>query len=138
MQIYRTKVSKLPGTHWHQVSKKAFAIYQTIRRRTKRRPYIRSAYFKKQKIFLQLFWIHLHEKENIRDKTRQVKYFPCAVDLIQHSRYEPITKENPNKKGELLHRFTGRTPDDILFFVQIKEEKRTGEKWLMSVFPEDK
>lgn len=136
MDTFKTKSKKLPGTHWRQVSKKAFGIYQEIRKKSKRRPYIRSAYFDKEKIFLELFWRHLHEKENIRDKTRRVKYFSCAIDLIQNSKIKPISKENPNRKGEMLHRFAGTTPDNEKFFVQIKEEKRAGEKWLMSVFPE--
>lgn len=136
MDIFKTKSKKLPGTHWRQVSKKAFSIYQEIRKKSKRRPYVRSAYFDKEKIFLEIFWRHLHEKENIRDKTRRVKYFSCAIDLIQNSKIKPISKENPNRKGEILHRFAGTTPDKEHFFVQIKEEKRTNEKWLMSVFPE--
>lgn len=85
-----------------------------------------------------LFWQHLHEKMNIRNKTRRVKYFPCAIELIKNNRYEPISKENPNRQGEILHRFSGITPENEIFFVQIKEEKKTGQKWLMSVFPLEK
>ena len=115
--------------------KKAVGLYRDITRKTKRRPYIRSTYFDKQKVFLPLFWQHLHEKENLKDKTRRLKYYPCALELIQKSRVEPISKENPNRQGEIVHRFAGSTPDNELFFVQIKEVKRTGEKWLISVFP---
>ncbi len=135
MPTYKTKVEKLPGTHWWQVSKKAFGLYREIAKKTKRRPYIRSAYFNKEKIFLGLFWQHLHEKVNIRDKTRRLKYFPCAIDLIKNNRFEPSSKENPNKKDEILHRFSGITPDNEVFFVQIKEVKKNGQKWLISVFP---
>ena len=98
---------------------------------------MRSAYFDKQKIFLGLFWQHLHEKENVRDKVRRLKYYPCAIELIQKSRVEPTSKENPNRPGEIVHRFAGSTPDNELFFVQIKEDKRTNQKLLMSVFPLD-
>ena len=76
VQAYKTKNRKLPGTHWNQVLKKAFNLYKEIKSKTKRRPYVRSVYFKKEKVFLELFWRHLHEKENIRDKTRRIKYFP--------------------------------------------------------------
>jgi hypothetical protein len=55
--------------------------------------------------------------------------------LIKNSKFEPITKENPNKPSEILHRFAGVTKDNDLFFVHIKEDKRSGQKWLMSVFP---
>ena len=46
-----------------------------------------------------------------------------------------MSKENPNRRSEIVHRFAGITAEKDLFFVQIKEEKRTGQKWLMSVFP---
>ena len=77
----------------------------------------------------------MHEKANLKDKTRRLKYFPCAIDLIKNNRFEPTSKENPNKKDEILHRFSGITPDNEVFFVQIKEVKKNSQKWLMSVFP---
>lgn len=135
--IYQTKIHKLPGTHWRQVIEKAFGQYKKITAKTKRRPYVRSAYFDKQKVFLGLFWHHLHEKTNVRDKTRRLKYFPCAIELIQNSRIKPttqISKEDPNIN---LHRFAGITPDGNPFFVQIKEKIKNGQKWLISVFPYD-
>lgn len=135
MPAYKTKTHKLPGTHWWQVSKRAMYVYKKITAKTKRRPYIRSAYFNKQKIFLGLFWSHLHEKENIRDKVRRLKLLPCALELIQHSRFEPTSKENPNRPGEIVHRFSGLTANNEIFFVQIKEDKHKDQKWLMSVFP---
>ncbi len=66
-----------------------------------------------------------------------MKYFACAVELIQKSRFEPKTKENPNKQNELLHRFFGITADNELFCVQIKEDKKKDQKFLISVFPSD-
>ena len=137
MQAYRTKARKLPGTHWWQVGKKAFGLYQYIKRKSKRRPYVRSVYFDKEKVFLELFWRHLHEKTNIRDKTRRVKYLPCALELIQHTRFKPTSKLNPNRSNEMLHRFVGITPEQEIFYVQIKEDLKTNEKWFMSVFPAD-
>lgn len=137
LQEYKTKVQKLPGTHWRQVLKSAFGHYREIKSKTKRRPYVRSAYFHKEKVFLELFWRHLHEKANIRDKTRRLKYFPCAIELIKNTRLKPTSKENPNRRNEIVHRFAGMTPDNERFFVQIKEDK-DGQKWFMSVFPWDK
>ena len=67
-----------------------------------------------------------------------MKFFPCGIELIKKTTVEPITKENPNKIGEILHRFCGKTTDGEVFFVQIKEDKRSGHKWLISVFPEGK
>ncbi len=137
MNEYKTKSRQLPGTHWHQVNKKAFGQYKIIKSKTKRRPYVRSAYFNKEKIFLGLFWSHLHEKTNIRDKVRRLKYFPCAIELILNDKIKPttqISKEEPNIR---LHRFAGITPDNDRFFVQIKEYIKNGQKFLISIFPFD-
>ncbi|OGH66425.1 MAG: hypothetical protein A3B90_00240 [Candidatus Magasanikbacteria bacterium RIFCSPHIGHO2_02_FULL_41_13] len=136
-QIYKTKIQKLPGTHWHQVIEKAYFQYKEIKRKTKRRPYIRSAYFKNEKIFLELFWNHLYEKANIRDKTRRLKYFPCAIELIKNSKLKPTTQISTEESNVHLHRFAGITPEGDTFFVQIKEERKRGQKWLVSMFPYD-
>jgi len=44
---------------------------------------------------------------------------------------------SPNKMSEILHRFAGITKDGDNFFVQIKENKKNGQKWLVSVFPNE-
>ncbi|MDO8499148.1 MAG: hypothetical protein Q7S66_00620 [bacterium] len=137
MPYYKTRANKLTGTHWPRLMKKAFGQYKELINKSKRRPYLRSAYFDGQKIFLGLFWQHLHEK-NLRDKSRRISFFPCAVELIQKTRHEPISKENPNKKGEILHRFAGSTPNNEIFFVQIKEDRQTDQKYLISIFPLNK
>jgi len=134
MQYYKTHAGKLVGTHWERLMKKAFGQYKEIARKSKRRPYIRSAYYDKEKIFLSIFWQHLHEK-NLRDKARRLSLFPCAIELMEKTRYSPTTKDNPNKKGEILHRFAGSTPDNEIFFVQIKEDVKTKQKYFISVFP---
>lgn len=135
MQFYRTKNGKLSGVDYRDIHRKALVLYKTIRSKTKRQPYIRSAYFNNEKVFIESFWRHLNDKKNFRDKMRRIKYFPCAIELIKKSRFQPISKENPNKKSEILHRFTGITKDGSSFFVQIKEDKKSGNKWFISVFP---
>lgn len=135
MKIYQTKTRRLSGTNFHEVHEKARNFYKQIKKRTKRRPYVRSVYFKRDKIFLELFWKHLYEKQNWRDRMRRLKYFLCAIELIQKSRLEPISKENPNKNSEIFHRFIGVTPDGDQFCIQIKENKRTDQKLLISIFP---
>lgn len=135
MKFFRVKTNKLSGTDFREVYNKTYNHYLVIKRKTKRRPYVRSAYFNKEKIFLGLYWHHIHEKENFRDKVRRMKYFPGAIELIRYSRYEPTSKENPNRRSEFLHRFAGQTPEGDHFFVQIKEDKVTGQKWLISTFP---
>lgn len=136
MKIYQTKTKKIPGTSYGEVYLPAFIVFKQIKSRTKRRPYVRSAYFKNQKIFLDYFWEHLHQK-NWRDRVRRLKYYPCAIDLIKNSQTEPTSKQNPNKPAEILHRFAGLTKDKEIFFVQIKEDKKTDQRHLLSVFPEE-
>jgi hypothetical protein len=137
MQVYKSKLSVLSGTDFHEVHKKAFSLYQEIKRKSKRRPYVRSIYFKKNKIFLGIFWQHLYQK-HYTEQVRRMKFFFCALDLIRFTRYDPESKENPNKRDEILHRFAGVTRNKEHFFVQIKENKRTGEKFLISAFPSGK
>lgn len=137
MQVYKTKAKQLSGTSYHEIKKKAFGQFQKIKRQTKRKPYIRSLYFDKEKIFFELFWEHLFKK-NFWDQMRRMKFFACGVELMQKSRFDPTSKDNPNKSSEILHRFMGVSADGQKFYVQIKEDKRNGTKWLISIFPEEK
>ena len=138
MQVYKTHTRKFSGSNFHDVHQKAFGLYTEIKKKSKRRTYVRSAYFKKDKIFLDLFWQHLFAKENWRDRMRRMKYFCCGIELIQKSIIKPNSKENPNKHSEILHRFYGATSEDEPFCVQIKEDKKRGQKFLISVFPADR
>ena len=132
---YLTKTKKLPGTKYSEVYKKAFRLYSQIKKHTKRRPYIRSTYFKKDKVFLGIFWSHLKDKIDLKDKTRRLKYLPCAIELIRKSNFNPTSKENVDRKSEILHRFIGKTSENEIFYVQIKENKRNNQKYLISIFP---
>lgn len=134
MTPYQTHTSLLQGSKWDEVILKARRIFKTIQQKSKRKPYVRSSYFNKNKIFFDFFWIHLSQK-NRKIRTKRLKFFAAAIDLIEHNRYEPVSKENPNERGELLHRFYGLTKEKKLFCVQIKEDKKTGAKFLMSIFP---
>lgn len=136
MTPFPTKTKKLPGTNYAKVRKYALVLYNQIKKKTKRKPYVRSAYFKKQKVFFDFFWEHLLQK-NLKERVRRLKFFAAAVELIKNSRNHPITTENPHRSGELLHRFAGLTKEGELFYVQIKEERRSGAKHFMSCFPQD-
>lgn len=138
MKAFKIKLKKFSGTNYSEVYQQAFPLYKTIKKRSRRKPYVRSAYFNKDKIFLELFWMHLWQNSNWRDRTRRLKYFVCAIGLIETSTYDPVSKQNINRSNEILHRFAGLTKDDELFYVQIKEDKKTDQKWLMSVFPPEK
>jgi len=135
---YPTKSNKLAGHNFKEVEVNAMLIYKKITDRTKRKPYVRSAYFrtqgKKQKIFFDYFWTHLYQK-GFKERVKRLRYFKASVEVIKESRNHPVSIDNPHKKGEILHRFVGLTKDKELFYVQIKENKRIGQKYFMSCFP---
>src|SRR3989338_10146950 len=105
MQVYKTKARQIPGSHFHIVHERAFGLHTEIKKKSKRRTYIRSAYFGKDKIFLDLFWHHLFEKLNWRDRVRRMKLYACAIELIQNSHFKPNLTIDPNKPSDRLYRF---------------------------------
>jgi len=119
MKAYKVKNKKLTGSGFHEIRCKAFIYHRNICRQTRRRPYVRSIYFNREKVFISLFWDHLFKKKNWRDRIRRMRYFPAAIELIRTTRLKPQSKINPNKSSEILHRFTGLTSDHDLFHVQI-------------------
>ncbi len=133
-QFYRTKAIKIAGSDFKEVHSRARISYSKIKQRSKRKSYIRSAYFNKEKIFLDLFWHHLFEKKNWRDRMRRLQYFDCAVELIQKSKIPPTIKRNPNNCSEILHRFVGKSRSGKPFKLQIKQTKNN-TKYLISVYP---
>ncbi len=137
MELYQTKLSKLPGTDYHEIYKTAENFYEGIRSNKKRRPYIRSKYFGNEKIFLELFWRHLHEK-NVWERERRLKFLNVAIELLKKSKCRPEIVINLNNHSEILYRFGGITSIGEVFVVQVKESKKSGQKWFMSVFPINK
>uniref|UniRef100_A0A7C4R5G3 Uncharacterized protein n=1 Tax=candidate division CPR3 bacterium TaxID=2268181 RepID=A0A7C4R5G3_UNCC3 len=129
MNFYKVKVDKFLGTSFKEINKKAQLEYNKIKTKTKRRPYTRSTYFNKSKIFLGLFWSHLYEKKTWGDRERRLSFFPCAIELIKNSKIDPESREDSNKKSDILHRFYGITGKNEKFCVQIKENKKTNEKY---------
>jgi hypothetical protein len=109
--------------------------YHKVQKRTPRRvPYVRSRYFAKDKIFLNTFWEHLKQKR-LTEQSNRLKYYPCALDLIRNTTSTPETVFEKNSPSVLLHRFKGQAADGSYFYVQIKDNRRTGHKEFMSVFP---
>src|SRR5687767_1636804 len=90
---YRPRAQLLPGSNFTEVAPQARRILHALERRTKRQPYIRSKYFRGQKIFLSLFWPHLSQKP-LPEQGRRLKFLPCAIELLQESRFAPISKPN--------------------------------------------
>ncbi|HEV2403529.1 MAG TPA: hypothetical protein VGS08_04990 [Candidatus Saccharimonadales bacterium] len=134
MKIYQATTDPHPGTDFEEVYPPARKLYNQIKAQTKRQPYIRSAYFGKEKIFIELFWVHLNQ-QNRKQRNKRLKFYGCGMKLIRKTKQEPITKRNPNKSNELLHRFAGMTKSGDLFYVQVKENLKTKRKDLMSIFP---
>lgn len=135
MKPYKISLNKLPGTDYSEVVATARREYHAIQKKTPRRQaYIRSQYFKKDKIFINQFWTHLNQK-NSADRLRRLKFFSCAIEIIRKCPYTPDTTQNPSKRDELLHRYSSRTKNGDLFYVQIKENKISKRKDFMSVFP---
>ncbi|MCL2173948.1 hypothetical protein FWH58_01455 [Candidatus Saccharibacteria bacterium] len=134
---YQTKTNKVTGSSYKEIAHDVRLAYKKIANLTKRDAYIRSAYFKKDKIFLKLFWVHLHQQPMYSQK-RRLQFFNCAIDLLRHSTNSPETLPNPNGRNELVHRFAGVTSAGERFYVQVKQELRSGKKYFMSVFPDTK
>ncbi|MEX0881593.1 MAG: hypothetical protein WDZ34_01830 [Candidatus Saccharimonadales bacterium] len=133
--IYKSKLGKLPGTSYKEVVRAARREHNKIRKRSPhRQPYIKSRYFTRDKIFINDFWAHLGSKVP-GDRLRRLKLFLCAVDLIRNSTLPPRAMQNPNDPNETLHQFTGMTRNKELFYVHVRENKKTGRKGFMSVFP---
>lgn len=134
-QVYKCKQDRLPGSSYKELIKLARREYHTIQSRSPRRiPYVRSAYFTKDKIFINNFWDHLSQK-NAKDRVRRLRLYSCAIELIRNSKYTPLTLQNPNNIDETLHRFDGDTSSGDKFSVQIKENKKTNRKEFISCFP---
>jgi len=129
---YQAKSKKIAGTNYGEIMHNFLLSFDKIKKHTKRRPYIRAAYFKKDKVFLDYFREHLFQKSP-KERTKRLVYFNAAIELIQNSKNEPTKKPNPNKKEEFLYRFAGLTKEKEIFYVQIKEDKK-GARYLMSCF----
>ncbi len=135
MNIFQSSKSKLPGTNGTELYRYANAIYKKIASRTKRRPYIRSKYFKKEKVFLDYFWGHL-ETKNWNDRVRRLTYYNCAIDLIMNTTSRPEIVSNPNNRSQRFYRFRGKTREGERFAVQIMENINGTEKLFISLYPD--
>ncbi len=136
MKAYTSQYSLISGTSHAEVIRKTRYEYHKIQKRTPRRiAYVRSAYFSKDKVFINQFWDHLKQKRP-NDQLRRAKYYLCAIDLIRNSTLLPETIIEKTLSTQ-FHRFKGKTKDGQYYFVQIKHNIKTGRKDFMSVFPID-
>jgi hypothetical protein len=133
LQVFSSKYPRTKGTSIEELAKKARRLFDAESKKSKRTPYIRSAYFNREKVFINLFWPHLSQKPR-GERIRRLRFVACAFDLIRNSSFAPMSKINPNNPSETLHRFGGVTKDGYLYFVQIKEDLKDGRKSFLSVF----
>lgn len=108
--------------------------FRTLEKRTKRRPYIRSAYFQKEKVFFDYFWQHLQRKA-LPDRARRLRFFPCAIELVRKSRLEPQTYLSAGTPIMIQHVFFGETTEHQHFAVVVSHDKRRGTKQLLTCYP---
>ena len=135
MQSYRSKYKALPGTSYSEIIANARREYHAIQRRTPRRiPYVRSIYFKKDKVFLSTFWEHLKQKHP-SERSNRLRFYLAALDLLRNTTATSESIIERNNPDVFLHRFAGRTSDGHYFYVQVKDNRRSGRKDFMSVFP---
>lgn len=109
-------------------------MWRTLQKRTKRRPYVRSIYFHKDKIFFDFFWQHLQQK-SVVDRARRLKYLPCALEVLRRSRYDPVTFIDIRQPGIIKHEFVGVAPDEVRFSVIVQQDRGTDKKQLLSLYP---
>lgn len=135
MKIYQSKYNQLPGSSLHKAYRAAHRYHNLVKsHHPRRRPYVRSRYFKKDKVFVTVYWSHAAQK-NRKEQLRRIRLYKCALDLIRNTMFDPLTIIDPAKEEMLLHRFYGRTQDGLEFCVQIKQNQRSGRKDFVSAFP---
>lgn len=131
---YHSTQYSLTGSNQDDVLRKSKFIYSLIASATRRKPYIRSVFFKKEKVFLDYFWQHLYQK-NRSDRHRRLELYACALDLIENSHVPPEIVHDSTRQSEVMYRFYGVSADNKPFIVQIKEIGKRKNKHFISVFP---
>ncbi len=133
MNQYIPRRNLLTGTSYHELERKARKLHSIIAHKTKRRAYIRSAYFGGRKVFIDSYWEHLMQKPK-RERKERLRLYAASFETIENTRCAPTSRYNPNGNGDLLYRFYGVTKNNKEFCVQIKQDRRTGGLYFMSAF----
>ncbi|MDR2523981.1 MAG: hypothetical protein LBC95_00355 [Candidatus Nomurabacteria bacterium] len=127
---YKSLFGRLTGVNENELWHKARLVYGATVKSKRRLPYVRSKYFKNEKVFLDLFWSHTNSKKP-RVRRERLAFYQCGLDLIHNTTHKP---KEIYVKGNLCYKFLGLSRDNEEFCVQIKREKNGG-KWLLSIFP---
>lgn len=134
IKAYRCKTASLTGHRFVDIMPQARRVFRTLQKQTKRRPYVRSPYFYKDKIFFDFFWQHMQQKSVI-DRARRLKYLPCTLELMRNSRHDPVSFIDVNQPGIIKHEFLGTAPNGVRFAVIVQEDRKTDKKQLLSLYP---
>ncbi|MDR2672188.1 MAG: hypothetical protein LBC35_02620 [Coriobacteriales bacterium] len=129
MEFFKSRHTNLSGSNDRELYHKARAIQQAMTAGSRRRPYVRSKFFNRQKVFLDIFWTHLFAK-NPGERRRRIALFACVVDLVQNTTYQPEIYVRGNER---FYRFFGVSKNGVRFAVQIKQDRKKA-LYLLSVF----
>lgn len=89
IQKFHSKHDLLPGSSYDEVVKEARKVFNNdVRSRTKRQPYVRSKYFKNDKIFMTVFWDHVMQK-HMKERTKRLRFYRAAIDLLRNTTLNP-------------------------------------------------
>lgn len=131
---YHCKTKPLVGHRFVEIMPRARGVFRALQKQTKRRPYVRSTYFHRDKIFFDFFWQHLQQK-SVVDRARRLKYLPCALEVLRKSRHDPVTFVDIRRPGIIKHEFVGVAPDGMRFSVVVQQDRGTDKKQLLSLYP---
>lgn len=105
---WKVKALQFSSRTYEDARKEALSHFSKLKAKSKRKLYVKSDYFGKQKIFFDYFWDLVFQKP-IGSRKQRLKLLPCAVELVQKSSFLPESTTNPNKKQEIFYRFEGVT-----------------------------
>jgi hypothetical protein len=135
MRYFKIKTRPITGTNLKEVTKKSMSIFHDIEKQTRRRPSVKCQVLGGNKVFIGEYLAHQNQKMRL-DKLRRLKFFPCAIDLIENTTEKPT--EKTLRSGETLYRLYGIAGNGQRFVVQISKNPKTDNRRLMSSFPKDR
>ena len=135
IKFFQSKYNVLPGSDLEELASAARKVYKQAVGKSRRLPSVNSKckLFKTPRVFLDLYWPHLNQKPP-RERFRRIGLYQCALDTIRNSRISPVVAQSGDGKS-IYYRFYGVTRAGIKFCVQIKEDRKSGRKHFMSVYP---
>lgn len=132
MKVYRSKYIKITGTSYEEIIRNARKQHQVIKKRTKRQPYIRSKYFNRDKIFVNLFWEHLMQKHR-GEQQQRARFYLCAIDLLRNNTHDPRTIFTYGNLNIMLHRFIGISKDKEFLRTSKTKQKNWSQRFYICV-----